>query len=768
MISTLATTAITLALTWLAWQPESDSDPVIEERMRVTYQREDFQDRSDAMAPTLVYDKTFFERFEPSSVGDILKRIPGITGSADAGEFEVPQLRGLEPRHTQILINGERLPGADNDRTVTIDRIPAELVERIEIQRAPDASTDAQGIGGTINIVLKETAAESGLELLTGARFYQADDKTRGQSAITWRGTLGTARASVSASWLNRHNPKVQTTDLRDESGASIFKDERNVLDAKDLNIQTSLRWELAGGGAFELGGFLFDSDRTEREMATLTVLDFPDPPDGEDGEDDGSDDDEGDGQDGEDDEGDGQDGEDEEGEDDDGGTELPEDETIFDDTDDRRRNWRLRLGLELPIAGSGTLRLGLSHDDLEVDEHADIGSIDEEGRQVEEVETDRTRDHETRFRAASRWALANDHLLHVGLDLSEKRRKSRRRFFEFDEGASAELERGGVFAIEARRVDLFATDTWEPTKAHHVQIGLRLEHTRLDMPDAQTTRDRTELFPSIHYRHRVSPYTRIHFSAARTTTRPDFQNLQPFPQRDEPIEGFTTFGNPNLEAETALGLDAGITFRFAKFEGVVGGNLYYRDIRDHVEAVQREGRTLEMRNIGDGEAYGLELDLGLPLIFVGLPNVSFFANLALQHSEVVDPITGRERGFNLQADHVINTGFLHSFPQLGLTWGANWISQGDVEENLATEKTVISTGDALEVLVEYRWAERWSLRLTGRNLNDGANTVAFSEFDGLLTESDITESGFESERSGRSFFLVLRVQDPFSRKGRK
>ena len=143
----------------LSFQEEESTS--IRESMTVVYTPEDFAGR-DGSVPKLVYDQRFFERFKPQSVGDILKRIPGISGSADAGEFDRPQMRGIGPQYTRILIDGQRVPGTGNDRTLVIDRIPAHLVKRIEIIRSPEAGGDAQGIAGTINIVLKDSAGDGG------------------------------------------------------------------------------------------------------------------------------------------------------------------------------------------------------------------------------------------------------------------------------------------------------------------------------------------------------------------------------------------------------------------------------------------------------------------------------------------------------------------------------------------------------------------------------------------------------------------------------
>src|SRR3546814_10396014 len=76
----------------------------------------------------------YFQRFEPTTVGDMVKRLPGaaFVGS-DIMEYDGVQLRGLGGGYTQVLINGQKVPGAGDDRSIWVDRLPAEMVDRIEI-----------------------------------------------------------------------------------------------------------------------------------------------------------------------------------------------------------------------------------------------------------------------------------------------------------------------------------------------------------------------------------------------------------------------------------------------------------------------------------------------------------------------------------------------------------------------------------------------------------------------------------------------------------
>ena len=96
---------------------------------------------------------------------------------SDIGEYDSPALRGLGAGFTQILVNGRPIPGAGNDRTVFVDRIPAEIIDRIEIIRSPTADIDSQGIGGTINIILKDGASLPPGIITRAALLYYPDDR---------------------------------------------------------------------------------------------------------------------------------------------------------------------------------------------------------------------------------------------------------------------------------------------------------------------------------------------------------------------------------------------------------------------------------------------------------------------------------------------------------------------------------------------------------------------------------------------------------------
>ena len=96
-----------------------------------------YRDRTDDIEPVLSYDLEYFQRFEPNTVGDMLKRVPGVTFvGSDIMELDGAMMRGMAAGYTQVLINGKKVPGAGDDRSFWVDLIPAEMVDHVEILRS--------------------------------------------------------------------------------------------------------------------------------------------------------------------------------------------------------------------------------------------------------------------------------------------------------------------------------------------------------------------------------------------------------------------------------------------------------------------------------------------------------------------------------------------------------------------------------------------------------------------------------------------------------
>ena len=107
-----------------------------------------------------------------ANMADALGRLPSVTLERDEGEGKYVQVRGTEPRLTSVTINGINVPSPESGvRQIKLDAIPADIVESVEINKTLQANMDADGIGGSVNLVTK-TAGERPTITLNGMSGY--------------------------------------------------------------------------------------------------------------------------------------------------------------------------------------------------------------------------------------------------------------------------------------------------------------------------------------------------------------------------------------------------------------------------------------------------------------------------------------------------------------------------------------------------------------------------------------------------------------------
>src|SRR5690349_12253722 len=138
--------------------------PTTPQQVNVTGTRaNDTEQRRLSTASKMVFGREELDRNGDTNLGDILKRLPGVTLGGAPGRGGAVRMRGLGNGYTQILVNGERQPPG-----FSIESLPPEQVERIEVMRGPVAEHSTQAIAGTINIVLREGYRQKDIALRAG------------------------------------------------------------------------------------------------------------------------------------------------------------------------------------------------------------------------------------------------------------------------------------------------------------------------------------------------------------------------------------------------------------------------------------------------------------------------------------------------------------------------------------------------------------------------------------------------------------------------
>lgn len=741
---------------------DSEGDGIRSSRDIVVIGGISYRNRSEETEPTLVYGDDYFQRFEPLTAGDALKRVPSVTFLSDVIESDGARLRGLEPGYTQILINGEKVPGSQADRSFFLDRIPAELVKQVEIVRSSSARRTGDAVAGTLNIVLRDALTMDGGYVRGGALLFD-DGKIKPSGGLYYGGEFGPGRVLFGANVQGRYNPKVKKSlrfnDSPENDANFISTAFDNREDQSDVRNGTdyagNISYAIDGATTkFELAGSYVRTERVEDERSfeynDPTAINGPvrttNP-----------------------------------------GNLLTDNHNVNDIT---QESWSIaaKLAREWSL-GETKLRVSFARFDDRQDEFENEVDFDRSTPRFTGDVMDRAiRDDELALGLEHAFPISESTKLVFGGFLQNKDRdtnlqEGRDRFnltaadrqgydqfarnpdeFVLGNAIPAPLP-GGLSTIEEDRRDLFALIEGKggPLK---FEAGLRWENTRVVIDDqtvpAVSKKKYDFLLPSASMKVELGQ-GRITASAARTMRRPRFDFISPALIEEE-LGDNDLLGNASLLPETAWGGDLGYEHKLGQ-TGVVGVNVFYRKVKNLVElantgVVGSAGPgtfVFQPRNAGNGKVWGVEFDLSTDLEALGLTDTGIFGNLGLIDSSIRDQF-GKRR-FNGQSKYVYNFGFIQDFPNIGASFGATYRKQGKAFDRLVGEEVTTRYGADLEIFIEKKFGKSFTIRAVGSNLLDGSKDEAFNKFATVADQEsrNFDEYELETETAGPVFQIVAR-----------
>ena len=161
--------------------------------------------------------------FPDQNVAESLQRLPGLSIQRDEGEGRNVIVRGLSPSFNNVTINGVRVgssgnnPGAD---FVSLDVVPSDLLNGIEVSKTNTPDMDGDAIAGTINLKTlsafdrKEDSMNFRVEGSYNDRAEETSPKLSGDFTRLFDTAAGekTLGIAVTANWSDRD---IRLDDLR-------------------------------------------------------------------------------------------------------------------------------------------------------------------------------------------------------------------------------------------------------------------------------------------------------------------------------------------------------------------------------------------------------------------------------------------------------------------------------------------------------------------------------------------------------------------------
>ncbi len=181
-----------------------------------------------------------------ANAAESIGRLPGVSVLRDAGEGQKVAVRGLGPEYSAITIDGNRVPGTSDDRSVDLSMISPDMLSGIEVYKTIRPDMDADAIGGTVNFRMGAVPSEArySLKLESGYSSHINDvgtyKATAGASRRVWDDRIG-FMLSLNAQQVDRSSHVLGSSyeilrDAReDEPHAPVEVRSLNLIDRYEI-----------------------------------------------------------------------------------------------------------------------------------------------------------------------------------------------------------------------------------------------------------------------------------------------------------------------------------------------------------------------------------------------------------------------------------------------------------------------------------------------------------------------------------------------------
>lgn len=634
--------------------------------------------QQDSAAITVV-GRAELLRFGDQSVGDALRRLPGITVGGVAGRGGEIRMRGLGNGYTRLLLDGQPTPAG-----FAIDSISPEQIERIEVLRVATAESGAQAIAGTINIVLRKSGARAEREFKLAQAL--SHERVTPDLSEQWSSPGEHLAAALGVVAVNARSASAALDGETGFDGAGLQTLRRSSRSASSehrptINLTPRLSWTFDNGDTLVSQNFIrFLALRMASAVSEQTSLGAP--------------------------------------------TSFPINDSQFNAHTSTMRN-ELQWLHQLEQGARLELQLGRSHfrrratNDFEG--HAALAA-DDVSRIVDSGAIENTLSFSGKYRFATVSGADGDHALMLGWDAARGSRAESR----YEYPVAADPGRGLENTVaRLLRLALYLQDDWTVTAALSLSLGARFEVFDIDSGGTQPESFSRRLHaggPLLQARLATSAQGQLRVGLSRTFKLPPLDKLA---MRRYTVDNDNSpltpdqQGNPGLLPERAWGLDGAYEHYFDK-NSMASASLYLRRISDvTITGVEQRGGSWIATPINSGraEAHGIEFEAKTTLAGGILKGSALRLNAARNWSHIAS-LPGPNNGLPEQAPFSAGAGIDRRFTALPLTIGANFSVQGGARWRQSARVSVDNASQRdLSLVAQWRLEGGGSWRLSASNL---------------------------------------------------
>ena len=639
----------------------------------------DTEARQESTASKIVIGREEIDKQGDSTLGDVLKRLPGVTVQGAPGRGGAIRMRGLGGGYTQILLDGERMPAG-----FSVDSLTPDQVERIEILRAPTAETGARAIAGTINIVLREGRKASPDDL----KITRSQEHGQGSNMLNWVHNLNTAPLSGTFTLSAMDNQRADQTLTEIDSD---YRDDQERLSSSSgrrqgVHANARLQWKGEQGKTLTLTPFLIYSEYAAqgridaRRLSSAAITD-----------------------------------------------------TALTDNESRYAAARLngQWGQRLSADDRLELRFGLSQS--QYDQQITQTAVASSGLLSNALDEQRFTDRNASLNAKWTRVVDSGHQWVTGLEHEGVRR--------VEEASAGAGDESGNLKARTVRWAAYTQDEFKINPNWSAYAGVRYESilTEGQVSDTLKRNKSQVLTPLLHALWKPDPAKRdqVRMSLTRSYKTPTLYNMvAPLRySRDYQPDVFPSnvptqpdrVGNPDLRPELATGIELGFERHLAG-GGVLSANVFRRNIQDLIR-YQTQLQTVPWssqqrwvsspQNVGDAITQGVELEAKFRLnqAWSSAWPVDIRSNVSFFRSKVLE-VPGPNNRLDQQPSMTANLGGDYRLRGMPLTVGGNVNWNPDFDTRRSQEQLSYQGAKrVVDVYGQWRFSVATALRLTVSNL---------------------------------------------------
>lgn len=627
-------------------------------------------ERVESTTTKIVVNHDELVRYGDTALSDVLKRLPGITVSGNR-----ILMRGLGAGYTQILLDGEPAPAGFSLETLSPD-----LIERIEILRAPTADRSTQSIAGTINIVLRKKVSKRVRTLKLGTQSY--GNRLAGSVEAQLADVAGSVSygIGVAARRFIVDDDAVEEQVVRDAAGNVTTRWITRQVSGGNVDSVTLTPRVTWSGAADTLAADLFlRQSRWRSRGDERTQTDAGAPP------------------------------------------AFASDTLDFvrDDTGARvRLDWKHRYDNGASIDAKAGLDYARRHSDgtFRAFDAVDVFLLD---RSV----VGGVRDLGGVSNGKYLLPVLGGHVIALGWDVAVSDRTEFRRQHDFSPVGLVPLDLDEDYDAKVRRLAGFAQDEWDITPRWSAYVGVRWEglDTRVSGNVIDTVHNRSSVVSPILQTLWKLPGTehdQVRLALSRTYKAPTAMQLTPrrYIANNNTVATPDYEGNADLRPELAWGLDLAYEHHWAS-DGLFSASAFARRIDDVIleQLFLRDGIWITSpANRGVADVRGVEVELrgNLRSWRSQAPDVKLRASVARNWS-TLRAVPGPDNRLGQQVPVTASAGFDAVLDRLPLTLGSTFSYAAGGPVRVAADRVqYLAATRTLEAYALWKFDPRTQLRV--------------------------------------------------------